>query len=92
MQIINSIIRCTHESLSLLNCARARTTLGVVIIQLTMGHAACVALVVAFVADKDNKCFWESRAKSRFDMVADMEVVKPLRLLLLLDSASGIIT
>lgn len=64
----------------------ARTTLGVVIIQLTMGHAACVALVVvAFAADKDNKCFWESRAKSRFDMVADMEVVKPLL-------ASGIIT
>lgn len=51
-----------------------------------MGHAACVALVVvAFAADKDNKCFWESRAKSRFDMVADMEVVKPLL-------ASGIIT
>lgn len=52
-----------------------------------MGHTACVALVVAFAADKDNKCFWESRAKSRFDMVADMEV-KPLLLLL----ASGIIT
>lgn len=91
MQIINSIIRCTHESHCEL-CESARTTRGVVIIQLTMGHAACVALVVvAFAADKDKKCFfWESRAKSRFDMVADMEV-KPLLLLLLL-LASGIIT